>query len=211
MISSIKLRLVPRTRLKRTVKVTDIEELIPAFEQRIKQGYLYGDFQYMTDPASPDFLKGGIFSCYLPVDSNEKEPEGQHRELQVEDWKKLYRLAFTDKGKAYKAYSQYYLATNDRLYWSDTHQLSVYLDDYHIKLNRELEVKDDASLMISEIYVRREDLPHFMIDVRKMALKENCDIIFGTIRLIKKDQESFFGLGEGRLCVRHFQFESIPR
>jgi hypothetical protein len=38
-ISSIKLRLVPRTRLKRTVKVTDIEELIPAFEQRIKQGY----------------------------------------------------------------------------------------------------------------------------------------------------------------------------
>jgi hypothetical protein len=65
--------------------------------------------------------------------------------------------------------------------------------------------------MISEIYVRREDLPHFMIDVRKMALKENCDIIFGTIRLIKKDQESFFGLGEGRLCVRHFQFESIPR
>jgi hypothetical protein len=45
--------------------------------------------------------------------------------------------------------------------------------------------------MISEIYVRREDLPHFMIDVRKMALKENCDIIYGTIRLIKKDQESF--------------------
>ena len=191
LISSIKLRLVPRTRLKRTVKVTDIEELIPGFEHRIKQGYLYGDFQYMTDPASPDFLKGGIFSCYLPVDSNEKEPEGQHRELQVEDWKKLYRLAFTDKGEAYKAYSQYYLATDDQLYWSDTHQLSVYLGDYHIKLNRELGYKDDASLMISEIYVRREDLPHFMIDVRKMALKENCDIIYGTIRLIKKDQESF--------------------
>jgi hypothetical protein len=137
-ISSINLRLMPRTRLKRTVKVMDIDELIPAFEQRIKQGYMYGDFQYMTDSTSPDFLRKGVFSCYLPVDSNEKESQSQHRELQIEDWKKLYRLAFTDKGGAYEAYSQYYLSTNDQLYWSDTHQLSVYLGDYHIRLNREL-------------------------------------------------------------------------
>ncbi|MGB8894960.1 MAG: FAD-binding oxidoreductase, partial [Pseudolabrys sp.] len=190
-ISSIKLRLMPRTRLKRTVKVMDIGELMPAFEQRIKQGYMYGDFQYMTDSTSPDFLKKGVFSCYLPVDSNEKESERQHRELQIEDWKKLYRLAFTDKGAAYKAYSQYYLSTNDQLYWSDTHQLSVYLDDYHIKLNKELGFQDDASLMISEIYVPHKDLTHFMRDVRKVALKESCDIIYGTIRLIKKDKESF--------------------
>ena len=120
-----------------------------------------------------------------------KNRKRQHRELQIEDWKKLYRLAFTDKGAAYKAYSQYYLSTNDQLYWSDTHQLSVYLDDYHIKLNKELGFKNDASLMISEIYVPRKDLTHFMRDVRKVALKESCDIIYGTIRLIKKDKESF--------------------
>ena len=29
------------------------------------------------------------------------------------------------------------------------------------------------------------------MDVRKVALKENCDIIYGTIRLIKEDDESF--------------------
>jgi FAD/FMN-containing dehydrogenase len=190
-IGTIKLRLMPRTRLKRAVKVIDIDELIPAFEERIEQGYVYGDFQYTTDSTSPDFLRKGVFSCYLPVDINEKESVSQHRELQIDDWKKLYRLAFTDKGEAFRAYSQYYLSTNDQLYWSDTHQLSVYLDDYHIKLNKELGFKDDASLMISEVYVPRNDLAEFMMDVRKVALKENYDIIYGTIRLIKEDEESF--------------------
>jgi hypothetical protein len=72
-IGTIKLRLMPRARLKRAVKVIDIDELIPAFEERIEQGYMYGDFQYTTDSTSPDFLRKGVFSCYLPVDSNEKE------------------------------------------------------------------------------------------------------------------------------------------
>ncbi len=199
-VSSVKLRLMPRVRLKRTVKITEIDELIPAFEQRIKQGYMYGDFQYMTDSTSPDFLKKGVFSCYLPVGNNEKEPKDTHRELQIDDWKKLYRLAFTDKGGAYRAYSQYYLSTNDQLYWSDTHQLSVYLEDYHIKLNKELGY--DASLMISEIYVPRRHLTTYMADVRKLALKENFDIIYGTIRLIKKDRESFLAWAkEDYVCV----------
>ena len=56
-IGSIKVRLMPRTRLKRAVKVIDIDELIPAFEERIEQGYVYGDFQYTTDSTSPDFLR----------------------------------------------------------------------------------------------------------------------------------------------------------
>ncbi len=199
-ISSIRLRLMPRTRLKRTVKITDIDGLMPAFEQRIKQGYVYGDFQYMTDSASPDFLKKGVFSCYLPVENNEKESQSHHQELQIDDWKRLYRLAFTAKGEAYNAYSRYYLSTNDQLYWSDTHQLSVYLEDYHIKLNKELGY--NASLMISEIYVPRKNLTNFMEDVRKVALKERFDIIYGTIRLIKKDDESFLAWAkEDYVCV----------
>lgn len=199
-ISGIRLRLMPRTRLKRIVKIADIDGLMPAFEQRIKQGYVYGDFQYMTDSASPDFLKKGVFSCYLPVENNEKESQSHHQELQIDDWKRLYRLALTDKGEAYNAYSRYYLSTNDQLYWSDTHQLSVYLEDYHIKLNKELGY--NASLMISEIYVPRKDLTNFMEDVRKVALKERFDIIYGTIRLIKKDDESFLAWAkEDYVCV----------
>ena len=201
-ISSIKLRIMPRTRLKRTVKIMNIDELIPAFEQRIKQGYMYGDFQYMTDSTSPDFLIKGVFSCYLPVDASEKETEIKHRELAVDDWKKLYRMAFADKSGAYNAYSQYYLSTNDQLYWSDTHQRSVFLNDYHITLNRELGFKDPASLMITEIYVPRKQLTNFMNYVKKVALKDNLDIIYGTIRLIKKDRESFLAWAkEDYVCI----------
>ncbi len=190
-VSSVKLRLMRRTRLKRTVKVMDIDEVMPGFEQRIDQGYLYGDFQYMTDSVSPAFMKKGVFSCYQPIEADEIEGEGEHRELSADDWKKLYRLAFADKAGAFKAYSEYYLSTNGQLYWSDTSQLSVYLDDYHIMINQELGFKDIASLMISEIYVPASNLTRFMDDSRKIALEYGLDIIYGTIRLIKKDGESF--------------------
>jgi hypothetical protein len=74
------------------------------------------------------------------------------------------------------------------------------LEDYHIKLNKELGY--NASLMISEIYVPRKDLTNFMEDVRKVALKERFDIIYGTIRLIKKDDESFLAWAkEDYVCV----------
>ena len=65
-IGTIKLRLMPRTRLKRAVKVIDIDELIPAFEERIEQGYTYGDFQYTTDSTSPDFLRKGVSHAICP-------------------------------------------------------------------------------------------------------------------------------------------------
>jgi FAD/FMN-containing dehydrogenase len=187
-ISRIKLRLMPRSRLKRRVKILDIDDLMPAFEQRIVEGCLYGDFQYMTDATSTDFLRKGVFSCYLPVESDIQER--QHRDLSVAEWKELYRLAFANKRDAYEAYSNYYLSTDGQFYWSDMHQLSIYLDDYHVEVNRKLGFEDKASLMISEIYVPREHLAEFMGNARALALKHDLDIIYGTIRLIEKDDES---------------------
>src|SRR2546428_9179968 len=49
---------------------TLFRSLMPAFEQRIAAGFTYGDFQYHTDPDSPDFLRKGVFSCYRPVAAN---------------------------------------------------------------------------------------------------------------------------------------------
>jgi FAD/FMN-containing dehydrogenase len=199
-VTSIKLRLVPRARLKRAVKIMDVEDLMPGFAERISQGYTYGDFQYMTDPASPAFLKKGVFSCYLPVGGDEPGGEITHRELSVDDWRKLYRLAFTDKSAAYQAYSQYYLSTNDQLYWTDTHQLSVYLEDYRSILD-DIGSRD-ASLMISEVYVPRKDLVQFMASARAAAIKENWDIIYGTVRLIERDGESFLAWAkEDYVCI----------
>ena len=44
--------------------------------------------------------------------------------------------------------------------------------------------------MISELYVRRADLPAFMATVRDDARRHEIDIIYGTIRLIERDDES---------------------
>jgi len=49
-IADVKLRLVPRRKVQRVVRIIDLKELVPAVEQRIKDGYLYGDFQVDIDP-----------------------------------------------------------------------------------------------------------------------------------------------------------------
>ena len=49
-IASVTLRLMPRRKLRRVVEIIDIDKLIPAFEQRIADGYLYGDCQFSIDP-----------------------------------------------------------------------------------------------------------------------------------------------------------------
>lgn len=190
-ISRVRLRLMPRLRLRRVVTLIDVDDLVPELEGRIRGGYLYGDFQYMTDPASPDFLRKGVLSCYLPVDDRDGGDAAGHRELSLADWKSLYRLAFFDRAAAFETYARYYLGTNGQLYWSDRHQLSTYLGDYHIRLHEELGFPHTVSLMISELYVPRLRLAAFMDDVRRLAADEDMDIVYGTIRLIRKDGESY--------------------
>ncbi len=67
-ILSVRLRLGRRKKIERVVEVLDLDDLIPVFEERIADGSLYGDFQYMTDPNSEGFLRRGIFSRYRPVE-----------------------------------------------------------------------------------------------------------------------------------------------
>ena len=88
----------------------------------------YGDFQFSVDEKSPDFLHRGVFSCYEPI--SEDEPIVAKKELRDDDWLDLLRLAYTDRKKAFKRYSDYYLSTNGQTYWSDTSQLSAYLPNY---------------------------------------------------------------------------------
>ena len=49
-IASVTLRLMPRRKLRRVVEIIDIDKLLPAFEQRIADGHLYGDCQFSIDP-----------------------------------------------------------------------------------------------------------------------------------------------------------------
>ena len=188
-IASVTLRLTERRKVRRFVTIESVENLESLFADRIDRNFLYGDFQFAIAPESQDFLRTGVFSCYLPV-SNET-PIESCRELSNEDWKNLLLLAHVDKQKAFELYAAHYLATDGQIYWSDTHQLSVYLDDYHVELDRKLGAKNPGSEMITEIYVPLCAVPDFLKRVRADFWENKVELIYGTIRLIKKDDESF--------------------
>lgn len=200
-IYSVKLRLMPRTKLERVVEVIDLKEAMRKFDERIEAGFLYGDFQYSTDVNSDDFMRKGVFSFYRPVDDKTPVPNVQ-KELKAEDWENLYYLGHTDRKKAFERYSSYYLTTRGQIYWSDIHQMSVYLDDYHRMLDRRMGAKHKATEMISELYVPRDKLVSFMEAARVFLKHNHVDVIYGTVRFIKKDRESYLAWArEDFACV----------
>src|SRR5437762_4934204 len=188
LISSVTLRLVPRQKLRRAVEIIRADDLPKRFEERIVQKFVYGDFQFSVDEKSQDFLQRGVFSCYEPID--EHEPIAAQKELRDDDWLDLLRLAYTDRGKAFKRYSDYYLSTNGQTYWSDTNQLGAYLPNYAQKIRNQIG-GDESSLIITEIYVPRGDLPDFLAQAAELLRSHRTIAIYGTVRLIEKDNESF--------------------
>jgi FAD/FMN-containing dehydrogenase len=189
LISRVKLRLTRRRKLRRVVEVIRSDEAIKRFAQRVADGFLYGDFQFSVDEKSPDFLKLGVFSCYEPV-ADDTEMTATKR-LNENDWLALLELAYTDRAKGFKRYADYYLSTNGQTYWSDTNQLSAYLPNYAQQLKEKLGGKDDSSLIITEIYVPREQLADFLAQAAELLRSLGVLVIYGTVRLIEKDDESF--------------------
>src|SRR5215469_8734613 len=194
LIDTVTLRLVPRQKIRRVVEIIGAKDLPKRFEERIAQDFLYGDFQFSVDEKSPDFLQRGVFSCYQPI--SEDEPIVAKKELRDADWLELLRLAYTDREKAFKRYSDYYLSTNGQTYWSDTNQLSAYLPNYGQKI-REQVGGQESSLIITEIYVPRPDLPNFLAQVAELLRSNHTTVIYGTVRLIEKDNESFLAWAKG--------------
>jgi FAD/FMN-containing dehydrogenase len=198
-IATVTLRLTPRRKLRRVVEVLDVGQLLPAFEQRIGAGFLYGDFQFAIDPTRADFLRRGVFSCYEPVPDATPIPADQ-RVLTADDWQRLVLLAHTDRAAAFEHYARHYLASSGQIYWSDTHQLSVYLDDYHREVDRALGHR--GSEVITELYVPRPRLADFMSEAAVDFRANGVDPIYGTVRLIRKDDDTFLPwASEDYACV----------
>jgi FAD/FMN-containing dehydrogenase len=94
------------------------------------------------------------------------------------------------------------MSTDGQLYWSDTHQLASYIDGYHESLDHQLGATVKGSEMISELYVPRADLPAFMASAADAARACDMNIIYGTIRLIERDDESVLAWARERwACV----------
>ncbi|TMQ32544.1 MAG: FAD-binding oxidoreductase, partial [Planctomycetota bacterium] len=181
----VTLRLVPRTKVQRVVEVIPVKDLLPWFDKRLEQGFLFGDCQYSTDLDSTPEAHLGVFSCYKPVDPATPIPDRQ-KQLSAKDWKELYALARSDKKKAFERYAKYYLGTSGQVYWSDTHQLAGNFEGY-----REAVDAKGGTEMITEVYVKRDALLSLLSKARKDFLEHNVDMTYGTIRFIEKDTESF--------------------
>jgi FAD/FMN-containing dehydrogenase len=207
-ITSVKLRLAPRRKLRRVVEVLLADDLMPAFERRIAEGFLYGDFQFSVDRTSEGFLRKGVFSCYEPVDDRTPIPDGQE-ELSREDWQELIHLLHVDPTRAFERYSQFYLASSGQIYWSDEHQLSLYIDDYHQRLDRKLGAGEKATEVITEIYVPRPALTRFLEDVREEVRRERIDVIYGTIRVVERDDESFLAWAKEPYACTIFNLHTV--
>ena len=188
-IARVTLRLAPRRKVERRVVIANLHDLRQLFEARIADGFGSGDFQFATAPDSEEFLRSGVFSCYRPVE-DDRAMSTDLRSLTDADWKRLLLLAHVDKRKAFAEYARHYMSTDGQIYWSDTHQLASYLDGYHSDIDRQLGATVKGSEMISELYVKREDLSTFMDGVRDDARRSGMNIIYGTIRLIERDDES---------------------
>jgi FAD/FMN-containing dehydrogenase len=200
-ITSVALRLMPRTKLERVVELIDVGDLMPAFERRIAEGYLYGDCQFSVDPGSDGFLERGVFSCYRPVAVDVPLSPTQ-RKLSEDDWRELLLLAHTDPRRGFERYASYYLSTSGQRYWSDTSQLSTYIDDYHRDVDRRLGAVARATEMITEVYVPRDALPRFMATLRDDFRRFGTTVIYGTIRLIERDDDTFLPWARDRYaCI----------
>ncbi len=82
-------------------------------------------------------------------------------------------------------------STSGQIYWSDTHQLSTYLDDYHRALDFRVKAPHGSTEVITEVYAPRESLGDFLAEVREDFRRNQVEVIYGTIRWIERDDESF--------------------
>lgn len=188
-VTSIRLRLAPRQILRREVTTTTMDELMPAFEARIRDGSTFGDFQFSVDERSPDFLRLGILSCYRPDPDATSIPEGQ-RTLSTDDWKKLLYLTHVDRAAAGGAYIAHYSATSGQLYWSDLHQRGEYVGAYHAYLDAAIGAPIPGTEIITEMYVPRPALAAFMARAADVLRDGDPPVVYGTIRLVERDDEA---------------------
>ena len=208
-IVTVRLRLTRRHLVQRIVEVIDGDNLPAMFARRIADGFEYGDFQFATELRPETLLKRGVFSCYRPVDSSTPVPTNR-ASLKAENWHELIYLAHVDRARAFQAYSSYYLMTSGQYYWSDEHQMSTYIPDYHDALADRLGAYARGTEMITEIYVPRDALVAFLADVRSDMLQHRTDLIYGTIRLIERDTETMLAWAKQPYACIIFNIHVMP-
>ena len=211
-ITRVRLKLRPRVKVRRVVELARIEGIIERFEQRIRDGYLYGDFQFATDATRDSFLARGVFSCYEPMPDDTPLTVNPTR-FHPEDWARLTFYAHAYKTRAFDTYSTRYLQTSGQIYWHDWQLSGAYVDNYHADVDRALGSEIKATEMITEVYVARPQLARFMAEAATLLRRRQANVIYGTVRMIERDDETFMPWARDRYAciVFNLHIEHTPR
>jgi FAD/FMN-containing dehydrogenase len=200
-ITVVTLRLQRALTLRRVVTMRETGELMAHLSDRIASGFLYGDFQFAIDDRDETFLKRGVCSCYEPVDAGTPRTEDPVGFSEAE-WAGLIVDAHRHKGAAFERFAARYLATSGQIYGSDEQLSAAYVDGYHAVVDRELGCAVKGSEMITELYVPRNRFEAFMTDARAVLRSRQANVVYGTVRLIERDTETFLAWArESWACV----------
>jgi FAD/FMN-containing dehydrogenase len=200
-VTAVGLRLVPRRRIRRHVETRTTAELIALIEGRTAAGAPYGYFQYSIDESSADFLRAGILTTYENVTS--ATPLGtESADIDAKLLTALLEIAHRDRGSAYRRYAKLELSKDGNVEWSDLHQLSTYPAGYHQEIEKRLGADYVGADLILEVYVPRTELIPLLEDARRFLLASGMALIYGTVRFIEQDKDSYLAWAKKRYaCV----------
>jgi FAD/FMN-containing dehydrogenase len=189
-ITRVTLRLQPVLTLRRVVTLVETPGLMDHLADRIRDGCRYGDFQFAIDDRDETFLRRGVCACYEPVAAVTPVTSDPIRFSEAE-WASLIVDAHRDKHRAFARFAERYLATSGQVYRSDEQLSAAYTDNYHAAVDRALGCAVAGSEMITELYVPRDRFELFMADARAVLRARRANVIYGTVRLIERDTETF--------------------
>lgn len=200
-ITTVGFRLVPRQKVRRKVEALTLAEGVASVERRASNGAAFGYFQYNTDETSLEFMRTGVLTTYEVVGQETPLGEG-NGDIDEEPLALLLALAHKDRRSAYGHYAKFELSKNGNVEWSDLHQLSTYPSGYHAALNKRLADESKSADLVWEFYVPRNDLISFVEEARRLLLKTETPLIYGTVRFIEQDRDSFLAWAKKRYaCV----------
>jgi FAD/FMN-containing dehydrogenase len=213
-ITAVGLRLAPRRKVRRKVETLTLAEASASVERRAPSNSAFGYFQYNTDETSLEFMRTGILTTYEVL--SDETPIGEAiTDIDEEPLASLLELAHKDRRSAYGHYATFELSKSGNVEWSDLHQLSSYPLGYHTKMDQHHVDQRKGADLVWEFYVPRGDLIAFCEEGRKLFLKSKTALIYGTVRFIEQDRDSFLAWAKKRYaCViftPHFPDDALDK
>lgn len=206
-VTTVTLQLRPRVNLVRRVRWTPADEAIALLEAKRDDGALHGDFQYCVDETRDDFCAAGLCSWYEPTDQpvSDVRRSTPDRHAELERFRRLIGLAHQDKSAAFKVYVEQVLASDGQVDLSDEWQHGDYAADYHRAIDT---TGERGSEILTELYVPRTALASFLREAAGIIRAKNANLIYGTVRLIERDDQTVLAWAKQAYACVIFNFHT---